>query len=44
VTLPAAAESEEEESLDFPWLAGQPEEVAEYYRKVAETWRGQAQP
>jgi 5,5'-dehydrodivanillate O-demethylase len=44
VTLPAAAESEEEESLDFPWLAGQPEEVAEYYRKVAGTWRGQAQP
>jgi 5,5'-dehydrodivanillate O-demethylase len=44
VTLPAAAESEEEESLDFPWLAGQPEEVAEYYRKVAETWRGHAQP
>lgn len=31
---------------DFPWLAGQPEEVAEAYRKVVETWRkkGESSP
>jgi 5,5'-dehydrodivanillate O-demethylase len=37
VTLKTTS-TDEEPSLDFPWLAGQPEEVAEYYRKVAETW------
>jgi 5,5'-dehydrodivanillate O-demethylase oxygenase subunit len=38
LTLPTEGEGEEQPALDFPWLAGQPEEVAEYYRKVAETW------
>ena len=38
VTLPASAEPEDEPTLEFPWLAGQPDEVAAYYRKVAETW------
>jgi 5,5'-dehydrodivanillate O-demethylase len=27
------------EAMEFPWLAGQPEEVAEAYRKVIETWQ-----
>jgi 5,5'-dehydrodivanillate O-demethylase oxygenase subunit len=39
VTLPSSSVPEEEGAPEFPWLAGQPEEVAEYYRKVAETWR-----
>jgi 5,5'-dehydrodivanillate O-demethylase len=38
VVVPAPSETDEEPSLEFPWLAGQPEEIAEYYRKVASTW------
>ena len=39
VTIPEASEAEDAPSLDFPWLAGQPDEVAELYRKVAQTWQ-----
>ncbi len=39
VTLTPTPDEGEEPSLDFPWLAGQPEEVAEYYRKVAQSWQ-----
>ena len=38
VTLKSAATAEEP-SFEFPWLAGQPEEIAEYYRKIAQTWQ-----
>jgi 5,5'-dehydrodivanillate O-demethylase len=35
----ASANKDEAASVEFPWLAGQPEEVAEYYKKIAETWQ-----
>ena len=38
VTLTPSSPPDEEPSPEFPWLAGQPEEVAQVYRKIAETW------
>lgn len=39
VTITPSTPSEDEPALEFPWLAGQPEDLAEVYRKVAETWQ-----
>jgi 5,5'-dehydrodivanillate O-demethylase len=39
VTIPVTPEDGEEPAIEFPWLAGQPDEVAELYKRVAETWR-----
>jgi 5,5'-dehydrodivanillate O-demethylase len=39
VTITPTADTDESASLDFPWLAGQPDEAAEAYRRVAQTWQ-----
>lgn len=40
IDLPTAQDAPAEDSaIEFPWLAGQPDEAAEAYRAVAETWR-----
>ena len=44
VTIPETPAEAAETDLDFPWLAGQPGELAELYRQVAQTWNQEAQP